>query len=727
MSLNLDPRICIEEVINKKLTPFSYLKRANDCLSNPAYKSVGREYLIRALDRIEVFQKHESLLKNLIRKAGLFPYLKKYFPDVTSENKLLLDLYQSPIDVEFVFHSMQARIFNLIMSGKNIVLSAPTSMGKSAIVDSLLAENKFNRVVIVVPTIALIDETRRRIQKKFNSKYQVIHHGTQKVSKDKSIYILTQERVNEREDLNNIDLFVIDEFYKLAYSNDESTRVISLNIALSKLLAASKQFYMIGPYIDAIRGLDAIQKDYIFIPSEFNTVALNVYEYDISANDLDSKNSQLEKIISSEKGQTIIYCKSQSSIAKVSEFIGTLLTAQENKLSNDKSSLLGEYFKWLTKHYGQDWGCTQAMKNGIGIHHGALPRAIQQKSVELFNSRQVKYLLCTSTLIEGVNTAAENIVIYDNRNGTFSISNFTHRNIAGRAGRMNRHLIGNVFCLESLPKQDIQSQVVDIPLGQQSIDTPINLLAGIQSEHLSEQSNAALMQFVKSSEIPMVIIKKHSTYKVEAIQEAYNLISELSFNDMKELATCKVPNKYLLILITNFIKILEFNSLSRLSLHFKDNEDLKNRLGWYIFSDSHTSYIRDRLEYIYSSLDNSKLRSEATDRELKISRNIFKHAIPRSLRLLEDLLNNEFSLLGFESTLNADLGYLIHLFEHSHLPSSFSAMEEMGVPVETLEKLVTERLSETSIDSLTRYIRMNSRYLKQLNIIDKMFIKQALF
>ena len=157
---------------------------------------------------------------------------------------------------------MQAKIFRLLISGQNVVLSAPTSMGKSAIVDALVAERKFNSIVIVVPTIALIDETRRRIQQKFSHEFQIIHHGSQFKRKKKVIYILTQERVNEREDLRNIDLFIIDEFYKLAYSNDDSSRVIALNIALSKLLTISKQFYMIGPYIDAIRGLDKIRRDY---------------------------------------------------------------------------------------------------------------------------------------------------------------------------------------------------------------------------------------------------------------------------------------------------------------------------------------------------------------------------------------------------------------------------------------------------------------------------------
>ncbi|MGY8869039.1 MAG: DEAD/DEAH box helicase [Pseudomonadales bacterium] len=452
MDSSLNPQTCLNDVKNEQLSAFSYLKKASDCLSSPQLNSQGREFLIRALDQLPLFEGQSVLLENLLRKAGLFPYIKKYFPTLSPEKELVLDLYRSNFDDNFIFHSMQAKVFMLLTSGHNVVLSAPTSMGKSAIVDALIAERKFSTIVIVVPTIALIDETRRRIQKKFSHEFQVIHHGSQLKRKDKVIYILTQERVNERDDLRNVDLFIIDEFYKLAYSNDEPSRVIALNIALSKLLTISKQFYMIGPYIDAFQGMEKLRRDYTFIPSEFNTVALNVHKYDIAANDIESKNQQLAQIVEKHKEQTIIYCKSAASITQVAQFLSSLESAH-NSINIDP---LRKYYEWLVNNYGRDWGCAQALIKGIGIHHGALPRAIQQKSIELFNSQQIKYLLCTSTMIEGVNTAAKNIVIYDNRKGTPSIDSFTHKNISGRAGRMNQYLIGNVFCLEPIPDKETQ-------------------------------------------------------------------------------------------------------------------------------------------------------------------------------------------------------------------------------------------------------------------------------
>ena len=84
-----------------------------------------------------------------------------------------------------------------------MVLSAPTSFGKSLIVDALIASGKFKNIVIVVPTISLIDETRRRLSK-FKKQFKIVTHSLQSPA-DKNIYILTQERVLEEDFIGDVD------------------------------------------------------------------------------------------------------------------------------------------------------------------------------------------------------------------------------------------------------------------------------------------------------------------------------------------------------------------------------------------------------------------------------------------------------------------------------------------------------------------------------------------
>lgn len=708
-----------ENLLSKEITPFEYLKIANDYLSNALYEKYGREMVIRALAHKQHFEPIQKLLKNLVRKSGLYPYLNKHFEDVSDEHKLLIELNRSSFDKNFVYHAMQAKILNLLQSGQNVVLSAPTSMGKSVIIDSLIASKRYNKIVIVVPTIALIDETRRRIFKNFSDDYQIIFHGSQTITRDKIVFILTQERVNEREDLKNIDLFIIDEFYKLTYQeSDDDSRAIALNIALSKLLTISKQFYMIGPHIDSVRGLGNLNKNYVFIPSEFNTVALNINEYNIGGDNYPEKNKVVKGILSEHDGQCLIYCRGQNSAAKLANFLNSNI-----ELPCDIPT---DFLNWVAENYGKDWIYHRALARGVGIHHGTLPRAIQQKTIDLFNAHKIRVLLCTSTIIEGVNTVAENVVIYDNRNASKGINKFTHNNIAGRSGRMNQHLVGNVFCLERIPANDFESRTVDVPLGLQGGNTPINLLAGIQNEHFSDEMSEGFSKFVNDFRLPLEILKNNSTYSVHKLLTALDFVEDLDRTEVDNLISQKTVDSSSLSVIVKFIKLVESTPLQRLRIQHEDNNILKHRLSSYIFAKTHQEYLNSRITDIYNTNKDVTDRSSSTENELSILRNIFKYAVPRALNLLQDLVNFVYFSARTDESDGADFGYLMHLFENSHLPSVFTALEEMGIPIQALEKLNADRFNDVRIEVILRYLKMYIDGFNKFTSLEKSFIEKAI-
>ena len=64
----------------------------------------------------------------------------------------------------------------------------------------------------------------------------------------------------------------------------------------------------------------------------------------------------------------------------------------------------------------------------------------------------LKYLFCTSTIIEGVNTSAKNVVIFDNKKGLNLIDFFDYSNIKGRSGRMMEHYVGKVYNFNKIKK-----------------------------------------------------------------------------------------------------------------------------------------------------------------------------------------------------------------------------------------------------------------------------------
>ena len=98
-------------------------------------------------------------------------------------------------------------------------------------------------------------------------------------------------------------------------------------------------------------------------------------------------------------------------------------------------------------------GATEAVTAGVGVHHGRIPRALASRFVVLFNNKTLPVLICTSTLIEGVNTAAKSVLIYDKRS-TRNYDFFTFSNIRGRAGRLGQHHVGQVYLFHKPPGQE---------------------------------------------------------------------------------------------------------------------------------------------------------------------------------------------------------------------------------------------------------------------------------
>ena len=77
-----------------------------------------------------------------------------------------------------------------------------------------------------------------------------------------------------------------------------------------------------------------------------------------------------------------------------------------------------------------------------------------------------------------MNTSAENVIIWANKNGRPSLNDFTYKNIVGRGGRMFRHFIGKIHLFEAPP--------VDKPT-QLNLEFTDNLLHSLDSTKVSEE------------------------------------------------------------------------------------------------------------------------------------------------------------------------------------------------------------------------------------------------
>ncbi len=389
-----------------------------------------RELTIRALDYRERLNGSKPILDALVERFGLYPYLDPQ--DLDASVQIAYEAHR-PLDMPddaIVFHASQAAVYRHLLDGSNVILSAPTSYGKSLIIDALVASGRYANIVIVVPTLALIDETRRRLSR-FRD-YKLITHSAQSVG-DRNLFVMTQERVVDHPSLPEVDLFVIDEFYKLSGHMD-AERSDLLNQALYKLLKIGRQFYFLGPNINGIAHVREFSANVRFIKTDYSTVAVDVAR-------VPTKGTVRERLVDlcrSFDEPTLIYCKSPARAREVAKW---LLEDEVVRPSEE----LSDAVEWVGEHFHPQWLVGRALAHGVGVHHGRLPRALAQFIVRSFNEDKLRFLVCTSTLIEGVNTKAKNVVIFDNMIAKEKFDYFTFNNIRGRSGRMFEHFIGRVF------------------------------------------------------------------------------------------------------------------------------------------------------------------------------------------------------------------------------------------------------------------------------------------
>ncbi|HEU0130283.1 MAG TPA: DEAD/DEAH box helicase [Mycobacteriales bacterium] len=457
-------------------------------------RNQARDALIRLLEqRDAVPDDLADLLHGLVREHGLFPYLREEDVDELPLADLLAYEIHRPAQLpggrDIVFHAEQAVVYQRLLAGENVVLSAPTSFGKSLIIDAVLAARPdWHNVVVVVPTIALIDEMRRRFAA-LQDRYKIITHGSQEPA-ERNLYVMTQERLLDLPHFDDLDFFAIDEFYKLDPDHSDD-RASVLNIVFDDLRRTGAQFYLLGPNISGLTDATARDIDATFITTDYTTVATDVRRE--TATGRKAQEARLPEVCHELGPQTMIFCSGPARMRTVARW---LLEAGVGG-GHD----LDEAAAWVADAYHPEWLVARALAAGIGMHHGRLPRALAHHMVRLFNEGRLPYLLVTSTLIEGVNTTARNVVILDKKIGNVEYDYFTFANIRGRSGRMKRHYVGTVVVFNEPPTPT--ALTVDVPVVSQGKGISDEVLIQMSWDELNDANRARMRPFYQQDAVPV--------------------------------------------------------------------------------------------------------------------------------------------------------------------------------------------------------------------------------
>lgn len=667
-------------------------------------KQDGRNLIIRLLDNWDyISESYRAVFTDLISAAGFYPYLNKMgLSSSDLDDEIRMEHHRSPNLVDRYFHSEQKKLADLIERKVNVIVSAPTSFGKSMLIEEIIASAKYQNIVIIQPTLALLDETRRKL-KKYSEHYKVIVKTSQPFCEDKgNIFLLTAERVLEYPNMPRIDLLILDEFYKLSSKRGDNRNNI-LNTAFIRIMSNPNcRFYMLGPNIDAIPDGFVEKYNAVFYKTYFSMVITETEDqYDSVRTKAGGKVSEedLFNILDTLKEQTLIYCSSPKTarnlaFAYCEHLIANGETAQPNLPLID----------WINNNLSYRWSLAKCLQYKIAVHDGAMPKHITSSTIQYFNNKQITYLFCTNTIIEGVNTSAKNVIYYDNKIGTKKIDYFDYSNIKGRAGRMMEHYVGKVINLHK-PPEKVQT-TVDFPFFDQNPIASEVLVNLDESEVKNINDNVQRYRKFreKDKDLQELLVRNAVTI------EGQETILKQLFADLA------IPSKRRLIIWSKIDRSL-YDRLQYIfelcwdNLSTEDERKSFGAKGWVVnkivgscYQSTINELIERELEYraqklakeknvLFYSIDHMfKMfpteMQERTDNIIEdmfaLQKNWLQYRAPKWINVVDSLQKYATEKLGLSS---GDYSYVAEMIENEFVQSNFRILLEFGIPKSAVQKI----------------------------------------
>ena len=586
-----------------------------------------------------------NILTDLIEALGFYPYLVKENLQLDSTGSLIRQVYHHSDNLDKYLHEDQKHLLSLLNSDKNVVVSAPTSFGKSLLIEEFVASNKFKNLIIIQPTLALLDETRRKL-KKYDENYKIIVRTSQEPSLDKgNIYLFTAERVNEYKEFPNIEFIIIDEFYKLSSKRDDE-RANSLNNALHYILKTfNSKFYLLGPNIDNISEGFVEKYNAIFYKTKSSLVdvkSIDIYsehkiKFDQPLKFKEYKEDILfELLFNNKKNQSIIYCSSPGRVRYLStKFCEFLIGKIEDTQMDDL-----DIIEWIRENISKHWSLINLLRNRIGIHDGALQKHITSSVIDYFNRGDLNYLFCTTTIIEGVNTSAKNIIFFDKTKGLNTlIDYFDYSNIKGRAGRLMIHYTGTIFNFNPVPPNE--QVIIDIPFFEQN---PISdeVLINLDEDEVRYPESP---QYEKIKQIPnneRDVIKKNGV-QVNGQRDIIQTIREDIITDYDLITWTKNPTYEQL----NYCLNLGWKFLMKKGESKSPGIGrLVNKTFNYGFHQNLSRLISSDIEYIIECVEYYRLNKDNFSNEIKKNKFTFgkRYSDKSELEVMEEVIMTNFQI-----------------------------------------------------------------------------------
>lgn len=466
------------------------LRIAQTCISSPETTRLHRDSAAMILDAltnrraIELAQSRDMLQPNLPGRLPMMALLDWYRREWTQTLTL-------PGDRQVYVNAFQLAFWNMAQTNRWVSLSAPTSAGKSYIIEQFLVDQLDARndacVVYLVPTRALIHQVERDIRS------YVAHAGIDSVNvstlpvreafvaEERNVFVFTQERLHiflaALDSTPLVNLLIIDEAQKVA----DGSRGVLLQQAIERVVEGNPDCQVLLSSA-MTRNPQTLLKD---APEGATTAPLDAESVTVNQNLLwlsqrpgkttdwyvdlciNGGPTRLGKIalehrpvpeskrltfvahaICGTQGGAMVYVNGAAAAEKAAEQVYDLLPSVESGSEDHRA--LADLIELVQETIHRDYSLAHVLQRGVGFHYGNMPLLVRDEIERLFREGYIKYLCCTSTLIEGVNLPCRHMFVRGPKKGNgrpMQPADFW--NLAGRAGRWGKEFEGNIVCVDA--------------------------------------------------------------------------------------------------------------------------------------------------------------------------------------------------------------------------------------------------------------------------------------
>lgn len=335
------------------------------------------------------------------------------------------------------------------------VVIAPTSYGKSELIIRSVKENPYKRILILIPSKALLAQTKKRlIYADIPELGKVVTHPEMySPERNNRAFVLTQERLsrllNEHPPLQ-FDMVFVDEAHNLL-QGDSRNELLATVLCVLGARNPHTSFKFLTPFLCnelsvRVRYLDMTPKgfrvdEYIkserFYVRDFRTGKndgkLKLYDHFLNQwLEIDRKYKDCFDLIKGESlTKNIIYGNTKKRIEQFA------LELADN-LPDIDCPLVKKACDELENAFDKRYRLISCLRKGVMYHHGSIPDTVRLYLEDLFHqSKAMKYLVCNSTLLEGVNLPIERLFIFDYSKGRGNLTSSQFKNLIGRVNRFS--------------------------------------------------------------------------------------------------------------------------------------------------------------------------------------------------------------------------------------------------------------------------------------------------